>query len=631
MCGIVGFVSKDKSLDTLEEMLKIQAYRGPDDRGIYFDESSGVHLGHNRLSILDLSSAGHQPFISPCGNYVIVFNGEVYNFADIKQELLQLGYKFKSNSDTEVILYSFIEWGANAIDRFIGMFAFAFFDKKKGILTLVRDRAGVKPLYYYKKGNTFIFASELKSIYQHPSFKKELNLDSLAYYFQFGYIPTPYTIYKDCYKLEAGSFATLNINNLEFEITKYWDVQDFYLQDRFDKSEDEVLEDLENILTDAVNLRMIADVPIGVFLSGGIDSSLVTALLTKDGKKINTYTIGFEDKNYNEAQHAKMVAKHFNTNHNELYITQKDMLDKVDDLPFFYDEPFGDSSAIPTMIVSKMAKSEVTVALSADGGDEAFCGYAKYFFLDRFKSIFSNSFKSKLLKVALKVTNEEIIEKINNILPKNYRQTNIKDKYNKFKRAILARNYEEMFINASSYSDPKVLKKALKVKPKAEYFSKFKMQKGLSLIDNMMLIDYKTFMADDVLVKVDRATMSVSLEGREPLLDHRIIEYLSRVDSNLKYKNQDGKYLAKQILYKYIPKEIVNKPKAGFQIPLLEWAQGDLKSLIEEYISIDKLDKDIFNIEYILYIKDRVYKGDIKYLNTIWFILMYQMWFYKWN
>jgi asparagine synthase (glutamine-hydrolysing) len=630
MCGIVGFIDKNKSIDTVNDMLKNQSYRGPDDSGVYIDEKSGVHFGHNRLSIQDLSSHGHQPFISDCKDYVIVFNGEVYNFKSIRNELEDLGYIFLSNSDTEVILYSYIKWGIKCIDKFIGMFVFAILDKIKNKLILVRDRAGVKPLYYYADESQFMFSSEIKSFHKHPKFKKEQNLVVLPYFFQFGYIPAPYTIFKNCFKLEAGHYIKLEINSLEFEIKKYWDVNDFYLQEKFSKTEDEILKDIENILDDAIDLRMVSDVPVGVFLSGGYDSSLVASILAKkQGKKINTFTIGFDDEKYNEAKHAKSIAEYLGTNHTEYYMKNSDMLDLVEKLPFYYDEPFGDSSALPTMIVSKLARQSVTVALSADGGDEAFCGYIKYFFLNKFQNIFSNSFKREVLKVGLNLFSADSVEYINEKLPKNLKQTNIKDKYIKFQRAINSESLEEMFENSSSYVDKNEITRFLKVCKNQELFKKWEKIGSMAFLNQMMTIDYKLFMNDDVLTKVDRATMSVSLEGREPLLDHRIIEYMAKVPLKMKYKNKQGKYLLRQVLYNYLPKEMVDKPKSGFQIPLNEWLRDELKPLVLQYLDDTKLDKNIFGIEEINILKKRFFMGeDIG--TTIWFILMYQMWKEKW-
>ncbi len=630
MCGIVGFIDKSKSINTLSDMLKIQSYRGPDDSGVYFHEKSGVHFGHNRLSIQDLSFHGHQPFVSDCENYVIVFNGEVYNFKNIKIELEKLGYEFISNSDTEVILYSYKEWGIKCIDKFIGMFAFAILDKVEDKLVLVGDRAGVKPLYYYADEKEFMFSSEIKSFHKHPKFKKEQNLEVLPYFFQFGYIPAPFTIFKNCFKLEAGHYLELKIDNLEFKIIKYWDVTDFYLQEKFTKNEDEIIEDIEKILDDAIDLRMVSDVPVGVFLSGGYDSSLVASILAiKQGKKINTFTIGFDDEKYNEAEHAKTIAEYLGTNHTEYYMKNSDMLDLVEKLPFYYDEPFGDSSALPTMIVSKLARQSVTVALSSDGGDEAFCGYSKYFFLNKFQNIFSNSFKREVLKTGLNLFSADSVEYINEKLPKNLKQTNIKDKYTKFQRAINSSSLEEMFQNASSYVDKNEIARLLKVSKNKELFKKWEKIGNIEFLNQMMAVDYKLFMNDDVLTKVDRATMSVSLEGREPLLDHRIIEYMARVPLDIKYKNKQGKYLLRQVLYKYLPKEMVDKPKSGFQIPLNEWLRGELKPLVLKYLNVSRMDENIFDIGEIERIKKRFFDGeDIG--TTIWFILMYQMWKEKW-
>jgi asparagine synthase (glutamine-hydrolysing) len=630
MCGIVGFIDKNHNLDTLYDMLKVQSYRGPDSNGVYFDEMSGVHFGHNRLSIQDLSTNGHQPFISNCKNYVITYNGEVYNFKEIKKELEALGYAFVSGSDTEVILYSYIEWGISAVEKFIGMFAFGLLDKKANKLILMRDRAGVKPLYYYDDGTSFMFSSEIKSFHTHPLFVKKQNYTVLPYFFQFGYIPAPHTIFENCYKLEAGDYLEYDLAQKTKKIVKYWDVNNYYQSEKLEISEKEIVNELEDILTSAVELRMVSDVPVGVFLSGGIDSSLVSALLSqKLDKNIDTFTIGFDDEKYNEAIHAKGIAKYLGTNHHEYYMTNSDMLELVDTLPSLYDEPFGDSSALPTMIVSKIAKKDVTVALSSDGGDEAFCGYSKYFFLQKFLGLFSNSFKKSILKTTLNIGSENLAESINNLLPKSIKQTNIKGKYTKFKRAINSSTKEEMFLNASSYVDSKDIDKFLKVQRDMGLFSRFGEIEGVEFLNQMMAIDYKAFMCDDVLTKVDRATMSVSLEGREPLLDHRIIEYMARVPQEIKYKNGIGKYLAKEIIYKYIPKEIIDKPKAGFTIPLNEWLRGELKDKVLHYLSSDKLDSQIFDIEEIEKIKSEFFAGRDSG-TEIWFILMYQMWKEKW-
>lgn len=633
MCGIVGFIAPEKNNNTVKKMLDIQVYRGPDDSGIYVEQfyNQYIHFGHNRLSIQDLSSHGHQPFISDCGNYIIVFNGEVYNFKSIRKELEEFGYNFVSESDTEVILYAYKAWGIDCLEKFIGMFAFSILDKMKKKVFLVRDRAGVKPLYYYNNDNTFFFASEIKSFHEHPEFKKELNKEALPYYFQFGYIPAPHTIFENTYKLEPGHFLEFDIEHSTLNIHQYWSVDACYEEKKFEKSEKEILEEFEELLTDATELRMVSDVPVGVFLSGGYDSSLVTALLSKDkARKLHTYTIGFNNKKYNEAEHAKSLAKHFGTEHTEYYVSSDEMLSKVEQLPFYYDEPFGDSSAIPTMIVSELAKQHVIVALSADGGDEAFCGYSKYFFLEKFAPIFSSPVKRRVLQKILNFFNGNQIELFNSLLPKKVQQTNIKDKYNKFKRAMNAESLQDMFMNASSYVDRNEVSSFLKINANKSFFKQFSMAEDMPLLDAMMLTDYKSFMVDDVLTKVDRATMSVSLEGREPFLDHRIIEFMARVPVDLKYKNSQGKYLARQILYKHVPQEMIDKPKAGFQIPLTEWLQGDLKPLVRKYLDISRLDEEIFDVSGIEQLLKSFFNGDTSHTNSIWFILMFQMWKEKW-
>jgi asparagine synthase (glutamine-hydrolysing) len=422
------------------------------------------------------------------------------------------------------------------------------------------------------------------------------------------------------------------IDSISFKIHQYWNVEDYYKQEKFDCGEEQILEKLEELLTDSVNLRMVSDVPVGVFLSGGYDSTLVTALLAQDKtRKLHTYTIGFDDEKFNEAEHAKSISNHFGTTHTEYYVTEQDMLDKVSLLAFHYDEPFGDSSAIPTMLVAELAKKEVTVALSADGGDEAFCGYSKYFVLDKFRGVFQSKFKKKTIKTILKLVNETQAELLNSWLPKNKQATNIKEKFIKFKRAIESESLHQMFINASSYVDAKEVAGFLNIDSTDSISEKIKFSDELTFIENMMLSDYKTFMLDDVLTKVDRACMSVSLEGREPLIDHRIIEFMARVPEQIKYKHKQGKYLARKILYKHIPKTLVDKPKAGFQIPLARWLQSDLKPLVDKYLAIEMLDIEIFNKDAVQDLKTNLYNGDDLKANSVWFILMFQMWREQWN
>lgn len=639
MCGITGFIGKTKDIEVLSSMIDVQHHRGPDDNGVDIYKSKHnhyIHFGHKRLSVLDLSMHAHQPFVSDCGEYTMVYNGEVYNFKDIQAELFSLGYKFVSNSDTEVILYAYKEWGIKCLKKFIGMFAFSIFDKVRQKVILVRDRAGVKPLYYYAFNSAFIFSSEIKSFHNHSDFKKELNKDVLGYYMQFGYIPAPYSVFENCYKLEPGHYLEFDLKSNDYEIYKYWDVVDFYKKDKLVLSEKEIISNLEELLLDAFQLRMVSDVPVGVFLSGGYDSSMVTSVLQRNSSSmLKTFTIGFDENGYNEAEHAKKIAEYLGTDHTEYYCSKNDMLDIVEPLPFYFDEPFGDSSSIPTMLVSKLAKNDVTVALSGDGGDEAFCGYSKYFALDSLSSLLNNNIKKRCLKLFLKIFSDNSIDRINGLLPKSIKQTNVRDKFQKFKRAVDAKSFSEMFENASSYINKHDIGKLL-----SEYnghnlhgtaFNVFDELNHSHLIERMMVTDYKTFMVDDVLTKVDRATMSVSLEGREPLLDHRIIEYMARVPVEIKYKNGQGKYLLRQVLYKYLPKEMVDKPKSGFQIPMNEWLKADLRYLIDKYLDKNKLNCDgIFNGHEVEKVVNMYLSGKYVNINELWFIISFEMWKEKW-
>ena len=638
MCGVVGFLSNQVLEDVLEEMIESQNHRGPDNSGSYIDKRTGVHLGHNRLSIQDVSSDGHQPFISNCQEYIIVFNGEVYNFKEIRKELESLGHTFRSNSDTEVILYAYKAWGIEAIEKFIGMFAFVIYDIPKQKLFLVRDRAGVKPLYYYNDKEEFIFSSEIKSFHKHPNFKKVINREILPFYFQFGYIPAPHTIYQNCYKLQPAHYMEYDLTTKSYSTHKYWDIYDFYLMEKFTKSEEEIKKELEELLIDSCQLRLVSDVPVGVFLSGGYDSSTVTALLqTNQKEKLNTFTIGFKQKELNEADDAKKIAQLLKTNHTEAYCNEEEMLKLIDELPLYYDEPFGDDSALPTMLVSQLAKRDVTVALSADGGDEIFFGYSKYFAIKKIVKLKEKSpLKYALLKFGVNLLNETTISSINRVLPKSKRQSNVVMKFNKFKNMLNATTTKEMFIRASSKVEPDVLDTLL-VNGKFKEFDKtnfkeFDRLNRADISEQIMAIDYKTFMVDDVLCKVDRATMSISLEGREPLLDHRLAEYMARVPAELKYKEKKGKYLLREVLKQYIPTDITDKPKAGFTVPLKSWLIHELKDRAIEALESPILREDnIFKESELQKIVYNLKRGRVDNPMFVWLVMVYIYWRERWK
>lgn len=620
--------SRQSNSDTLKKMTDVLFHRGPDDGGYFFEgfQESQVGLGHRRLSILDLSNHGHQPMAY--GHLTLVYNGEVYNFKEIRVELEKQGYTFESHSDTEVILKAYHKWGIEAVHRFNGMFAMAILDSQKQTLTLIRDRAGVKPLYWYQKDGLFMFASELKSFHQHLAFQKELNHDGLALFLQYGYIPQPHTIFNHTHKLQAGHSLELNINTSALNIDKYWDVIDCYNQPKLDISEQEAMDETERLLKSACEYRMVSDVPVGIFLSGGYDSSAVTALLQSErSEKLKTFSIGFFEEKFNEAHHAKKVADYLGTEHTEYYCTQKDALEILPKLPEIWDEPFGDASAIPTTLVSQLARRDVTVSLSADGGDEIFGGYDKYHHVLRINKAFST--------LPLKNTIAGIMGSINpEKLPVLRKVRKFDQRYKKIHQALSAKNLGEVLSLTSSAFTPVELKGLLKVTPKRleTNFDDFeKLEENLGALDKLLAIDYKTYQFDDILTKVDRATMSVSLEGREPLLDYRIIDFVARINPSLKINNGNKKYLLKKITHKYLPKGLMDRPKMGFGVPVFDWFKDELKDYLMEYLSEERLKQGgIFNVQAVTNLRDRYLAGLDVNINQIWFLLMFEMWREKW-
>jgi len=629
MCGLTGFIdyNKTSSLTTLKEMTDVLHHRGPDDSGYSFFNNKNVNigLGHRRLSVLDLSTHGHQPMVHK--NLEIVYNGEVYNFKEIRKELKKHNYNFQSDSDTEVILKAYHKWGIKAVDKFNGMFAISVYDKENEKLILIRDRAGVKPLYWYWKNDTLLFASELKSFHKFPSFKKEINIDSLSLYLQYGYILQPHTIFKNTYKLKSGHFLEIDLTSKNIEEKKYWDVVDYYNKPKLSISKEEATNELDDLLKSAFNYRMVSDVPVGVFLSGGYDSSAVAAIIQSQSKmKLKTFTIGFHEQGFNEATYAKEVANHLGTEHTEYYCTQKEAADIIPTLPDIYDEPFADASAIPTILVSKIAKNDVTVALSADGGDEAFAGYGKYARSVKYLNILQkNHTIKKLLKVALPVAIEM------NLLGINRKK--------QLERIVetLNKNDTESILKLMRYWNENAIDKLL-IDNTSSLQTYFDTENDIldnnDKINKMLAIDYKTYMVDDVLTKVDRAAMSVSLEGREPLLDYRIIEFAAQLPSSFKL-NEDGntKDILKDIVHRYIPKKIMDRPKMGFGVPLEHWFKDELNELIEYYLDKNRLQKEnIFNTVEIENLKKEYYRNPTgnDTAQSIWKILMFEMWYDKW-
>lgn len=632
MCGIAGFVdfNKKSNLDILKRMTDVSDHRGPDDSGYKFDSSENVEigLGHRRLSILDLTSHGHQPM--GFESIDIVYNGEVYNFNEIKQELEDLGYDFESHSDTEVILKAYHKWGLEAVHKFNGMFAMAIYDRNISKLFLIRDRSGIKPLFYYHKNNTLLFASELKSMHQHHAFKKEIDIDAVALFLQLQYIPEPHSIFKSCFKLRAGHFLEIDLVTQKIEEKVYWDVIDHYNKPKLDISEEEAIEETEKLLKSAFEYRMVSDVPVGIFLSGGYDSSLVTSILQHQrSEKLKTFTIGFHENGFNEAPYAKQVAEYLGTEHHEYYCTQKDALAIIPKLATIYDEPFSDASAIPTTLVSQLARQEVTVSLSADGGDEIFAGYDKYSRTMEYYKYFSkvpNFLKSSVASMMGGVNP--------NSIPLLKDTFNFNIRYEKMQNMLMAKNAVDIMKNTSLFLTFNEVNNLLNNRAK---ILSTNLDKGNLLeshnddINSMLAIDYKTFMVDDILTKVDRATMSVSLEGREPFLDYRIIEFVSSLPSHYKYQNGRKKHILKEITHKYLPKEMMDRPKMGFVVPIQEWFKDELKEYFLHYLDEQRLKKEgIFNVQEVVKLRDNYLNGGKENIDNLWSMLMFEMWYEKW-
>ncbi len=631
MCGISGYIDFNRNTrdEVLKDMTEILRHRGPDGGGHYIDKTDAaiVALGHRRLSIIDLSDAAAQPMQAE--GLVLTFNGEIYNYNEIREELLAKGHQFRTHSDTEVIIHAYSEWGPRSLDRFVGMFAFVIYDKSRRQLFCVRDRAGVKPFFWYYKNGLFLFASELKAFHRHPGFSKELDDDAVAAFMQFGYVPTPHCIFRDTHKLPPGHYLTLDLSTRDVNISKYWDVLDYYNKPKLKISLEEATVETERILEKAFQYRMVADVPVGVFLSGGYDSTCVTALLQKNSMaKINTFTIGVHDKGLNEAPFAKATAAHLGTHHTEYYCTTNEALEIVPQLPYYYDEPFADSSAIPTTLVSKLARQQVIVALSADAGDEVFGGYNKYNYVARVKK--------KLNRVPAGIRRG--LERVMHYIPAHRvpyfnRKPLFASRYKKIMNLLRDNDAVELMPNLSSLYFPDELEKML-LRKTGKLSSGFDERLRKEYYDDlsfMMALDYKTYMLDDILQKVDRASMSVSLEGREPFLDQHIIEFAAQLPSEYKLHNGIKKYLLRRIVHQYVPRQMMERPKMGFGIPISDWLKNDLKHFVDEATEPDFLRQQaLFNPAATESLKKQFYNGKEQLHNKIWYLLMFQLWYRQW-
>ncbi len=627
MCGITGFVDYVAESDEqlLYQMVASMTHRGPDDKGVMLIQSNQakIGLGHTRLAVIDLSHSGHQPMSH--NQLSIVYNGEIYNYKELRSQLECMGSNFKSESDTEVVLHAYEKWGRQAVERFVGMFAYAIYDIKEETLTITRDRTGVKPLYYYHSDTLFLFGSELKPLMAHPGFEKRINASVLRNYLHRGHIAAPFSIFENCYKLEPGHHLILNIQDNSISKKCYWDVFDHYKSDKLNISYDDAKFEMSTLLKSASEYRMVSDVPVGVFLSGGYDSTAITSILQTDRtEKLRTFTIGFND-GYNEAPFAKQTAEYLGTEHTELICTSRHAQQIITDLAFIYDEPFGDSSAIPTALVSQLARQHVTVALSADGGDEVFCGYNYYPKFKKYADIISKVPSSLRPFVGL------LGSELGSLIPMSEHRV----------------HQINSFFNAMEYDQMKQAAKLFRLmmeKPD-RYISKWLSQKAAPLnssykldeegfhseLEFAMASDYRSNLPNGILTKVDRATMSVSLEGREPLLDHRIVEFAARLPISYKYEGTTTKMILRDIVHDYIPKSMMDRPKSGFSLPIYKWLRSDLSYLLDEYLTEEALSwSGFFNEKYVASQVDLFRKGRLHYVNLVWHVLMFQMWYDRW-
>lgn len=642
MCGFSGFFSSkylpQNTEQTLVAMGRAISHRGPDDSGQWWDIDAGIGLSHRRLSILDLSPAGHQPMLSGDGRFVIAFNGEIYNHQELRSELEKAAdNEWRGHSNTETLLAAIDAWGIEAtLKKSVGMFAFALWDRAERTLTLARDRLGEKPLYYGLQNDVFMFGSELKALKAHPVFRGEIDRDVLTLYLRHNYIPSPYSIYKGIQKLPPGTYLQINAA-FDPEIKAYWSVSEIAesgQKNLFAGSEAEAREELEQLLAQSINDQMMADVPLGAFLSGGVDSSTIVALMqTLSNKPVKTFTIGFREEGYNEAEYAHAVAKHLGSEHTELYVSPEQAMAVIPDLPHIYDEPFADSSQIPTWLVSKLAREQVTVSLSGDGGDELFGGYNRYFMgqsiwnkLDRLPLAFRGSLAGAMTSIAPERWNS-VAGKIEPLLPSKLRFGNPGDKLHKLAGVLASDSPESLYLGlVSLWGNPSNLVLASQ-EPLTMLTDRKQWPEIADFVQRMMVMDTLTYMPDDILVKVDRAAMSLGLETRVPFLDHRVIEFAWRLPLSMKIKNGQGKHLLRQVLYKHVPKALIERPKMGFGIPLDSWLRGPLRDWAECLLDENRLKQEgFFNAAPVRKKWQEHLSGQRNWQYHLWGVLMFQAW-----
>lgn len=640
MCGIAGFWSRiDADTAIGDTMAEAISSRGPDDVGVWSDMGGPV-LAHRRLSIIDLSDAGHQPMHSRCMRYTIVFNGEIYNHLELRSQLMRDGisHNWLGQSDTESLLVAISHWGIQeTILRLNGMFAFALWDKALNKLYLARDRLGEKPLYYGYINNTFVFGSELKAIMAHPSVSPVLSRSSLALFFRYGYVPSPYSIFKGINKLPQASI--IEVRDYGSKISEpncYWKLSSIIADNINPGGEYESLvNELESLLKNSVMLRMAADVPVGAFLSGGYDSTLITSLMQQiSGEPIKTYSIGFHEANYNEAEHAKEIARYLGTDHTELYVTSSDAFDTIPELPKVYDEPFADSSQIPTLLVSKLASRNVSVCLSGDGADELFCGYNRHVFGPQIWN--AVGWMPHVVKTFLANSVSNVGARSSNaILSPIFARSGVSklpQKLEKLAKALESTTDLSFYHALISHTSlPEALITDC-MAPDVPLSRDLELLDMLDFREKMMLLDQCGYLSDDILTKVDRATMSVGLEARVPFLDHRLVEFSWRIPTAFKYRNGRGKHILREVLYRSIPRKMVDRPKMGFGVPLGDWLTGPLRPWAEELLSEEKLRRQgVLNTRLVRQRWSEQLSGEGQWQHLIWNILVFQQWSEYWK
>jgi asparagine synthase (glutamine-hydrolysing) len=631
MCGIAGFLtlsggSPQLLADHVKAMTDTLVYRGPDDEGFWIDADVGIALGHRRLSIQDLTPLGHQPMVSADGQWIMIYNGETYSQQEIVPTLLEKGIHMRGHSDTEVMLEACAAFGVEAATQsFIGMFVFALWHRPSQTLYLVRDRIGIKPLYWTRLSNGIAFASELKALRALPALQPFLDKGALAAYVRYGYVPAPQSIYQDIHKLEPGTILTFRAPDSLSQKT-YWSLQEVARQPQHTfASDNEAVSDLDKLLTDAIGRRLLADVPLGAFLSGGVDSSLVVALMQKQcTTPVKTFSIGFDDKNYNEAHHAKAVAQHLKTDHTELYVTSQEARDVIPRLADMYDEPFADLSQIPTYLVSALARQQVTVSLSGDGGDELFAGYNRYHWTNKIWYLSRYLPLKPWLSQKILGTPVESWQRWQQRLP--FLPARFGDRLQRMAQLIALDSPEAIYQQLVS---PGLSSSDIMPDMPEPYLANFNQSHPGHPIAAFQLIDMLTYLPDDILTKVDRASMAVSLESRVPLLDHRVIEWAWRLPMSLKIRRGSSKYILKQLLYRYVPASLVERPKMGFGVPMDAWLRGPLKAWAEDLIFDPRL-ATYFDTQPIhAYWREHT-RGDKNHQYLLWVILMFQNWQRRW-